>query len=378
MRVGVIANTMDSVFGIAAGGHVHFLEVAKRWSELEITVFAPEAGRRLVTQSLPGATFVALPTWAVLRNRQLSNLYRSLCSLVAWRELRRCDVLLATSHFFPDLVPALCARGGRYVVTVQHLLEPPAKRPGSLLPNTISTIFQSISVAAIRWNAAAVLVNSKSVARAMRIDERRTGVYVMTHGVEHLTSEHALQTTSRRGTAMFLGRLVPTKGVDDLIRAWRLVVDRIPDARLTIAGTGDPRYVTTLKTLTADMRLTERVVFTGPLADAERLPLLSAHALFTFPSKEEGWGIVLAEAMAAGLPCITYDLPAYREVFTQGRSSVRVGDVAAFAESTIELLLDEERRRRLKAAAQQLGATFSWTAAAAIERAALTNVALKR
>jgi glycosyltransferase involved in cell wall biosynthesis len=374
LRVGLLANTFDDIFGAVAGGHVHFIEVAKRWPQYDLVVFAPELARDVIARELPRAVFVPMPTGQrFLRTRLLRNLYRTIASVRARSVLRSCDVVIATSHFLPDVVPA-CFVGKRSVACVQHLLDPPGRRPGSFLANAISTVFQALSIDLVRRFAGALLVNGTDVADRIGF-ENKARIYVMTHGVEHLIDAQRAVAARDAGSVIYLGRLVETKGVGDLIKAWALVLEAVPDARLVIAGTGPPRFVEELRKQTNALGIERSVEFCGFVTEQEKNERLDAASIFAFPSKEEGWGLVLAEAMAHGLACVTYDLPAYRHVFTRGRRWMAVGDVAGFARSITELLTNEGLRSQLSSEALDLSAGFSWERAAAIERRAVEDVA---
>jgi glycosyltransferase involved in cell wall biosynthesis len=374
LRVGLIANTFDNLFGAVAGGHVHFIEVAKRWPDFDVTVFAPELARTIISRELPNASFVAMPSGGrFIRYSLLRNLYRTITAVRRISVLRSCDVVIATSHFLPDVVPGSLA-GRRSIVCVQHLLDSPRKRPGSFASNAISATFQDISLRFARRFAGALLVNRREVADQIRFRDAKR-IYVITHGVEHLLDAERAIIGRQDGRVVYLGRVVETKGIEDLLSAWALVVDAVPRARLVIAGTGAPRYTESLRKLACELGVADSVEFCGFVTEEQKNRLLDSAMLFAFPSKEEGWGIVLAEAMAHGLPCVTYDLAAYRNVFIRGRRSVAVNDVGGFARHIAELLTDEAQRTELSAAALELSKTFSWDAAAAIERRAVVDVA---
>jgi glycosyltransferase involved in cell wall biosynthesis len=376
MRVGLLANTFESSIGSVAGGHVHFLEVAKRWPEIDVVVFAPELARGTIVSQLPRATFVSMPSAdAFVGNKQIRYLLRTLLALGRREAIRSCDAVLATSHFLPDLVPAMYARRGRWLVCIPHVLDSPSVRAGARIPNTITALFQSLSLALIARFAPGVLLNDDATADAIGIDRHRTDVTVMTHGIEHLLTDPAplsnTEDIDTRPGALYVGRLVPTKGVDDLIDAWRDVARALPDARLTIAGGGDAAYVASLVERVERAGLTHAIQFAGRVSDARKAALLRDARVFVFPSKEEGWGISIAEAMAFGVPCVTYDLPAYQNVFTRGRIAAPVGDTHALASLVTRLLTVERERLELGSAARELAQSFSWQAAADIERRAL-------
>jgi rhamnosyl/mannosyltransferase len=149
--------------------------------------------------------------------------------------------------------------------------------------------------------------------------------------------------------ALFIGRLVRYKGVDILLRA----LERVPDLRLDIVGTGPegPR----LRTLAQALAITDRVRWYGEYPDDD-IPRRMAEAHFVvLPSVtvEEMFGLVAVEAMAAGRPVITTDLPSgVREVNSHGRTGlvVPLRDPEALAEAMNTLAADPALRARLGAA----------------------------
>lgn len=86
-------------------------------------------------------------------------------------------------------------------------------------------------------------------------------------------------------------------------------------------------------------------------------------------------GIAVAEAMAFGLPCLTYDLDIFREIFIAGRLTVPAGKVGALADLIVTLLTNETIRRRYAEEALELSRAFSWSRAAQIEGDALSEIA---
>lgn len=146
--------------------------------------------------------------------------------------------------------------------------------------------------------------------------------------------------------AIFIGRLVPYKGLDILLRA----LEQVPELRLDIVGSGPqgPR----LRTLAQALAITDRVRWYGEHPD-EDLPRRMADADFlVLPSVtvEEMFGLVVLEAMAARRPVITTAVPsAVREVNVPGVTGMEVPlrDVAALAEALEALSRDPERRRQM-------------------------------
>ena len=112
-----------------------------------------------------------------------------------------------------------------------------------------------------------------------------------------------------------VGRLHQRKGIDHLIRALPEVRERVPDARLLVAGRGEREGE--LRSLVGRLGLADAVEFLGFVAD-EDLPDLYARAMvFAMPSLYEGFGIVMLEAMASHLPVVAFRTGATPEVIEE-------------------------------------------------------------
>jgi phosphatidylinositol alpha-mannosyltransferase len=133
-------------------------------------------------------------------------------------------------------------------------------------------------------------------------------------------------------SVLFLGRDEPRKGLDVLLNAWPSVIERVPGARLTVAGSqrkGDH----------------PNVRFLGPVSEnRKRQELRSASILVAPNTGGESFGIVLVEGMAAGCALVASSLPAFHEVAGDAAIYVRPKDPSAVARALITLLLDEEVR----------------------------------
>ena len=107
---------------------------------------------------------------------------------------------------------------------------------------------------------------------------------------------------AERPLALFLSRLHPKKGLDRLIPAWKALAERMPEARLLIAGTGELDYVASLQKLAADSGLGDGVVFLGQLVGHQKWEALVDADVFVLPSHQEGFSMAITEALAAGCP----------------------------------------------------------------------------
>ncbi|GAB3201155.1 MSMEG_0565 family glycosyltransferase [Nocardioides hungaricus] len=115
------------------------------------------------------------------------------------------------------------------------------------------------------------------------------------------------------------------------------------------------------------LRLGEDVVLLGTVPDAELPRWFAAADGFAFPSMKEGWGLVVLEAMAAGLPVVTSDIEVFHEFLADEEDVLmtRAGDPESLARGLARLIDDEPARRRLAARGPMLAAAYSWERTAA-------------
>src|SRR5215471_8938110 len=162
------------------------------------------------------------------------------------------------------------------------------------------------------------------------------------------------------GAIGFLGRMdEPRKGLPLLMRAFEIVGTARPDLRLLIAGPGD--VVEVASRVPAPLR--DRVVLLGQVSEATKVQVYHSVDVFCAPNTGgESFGIVLAEAMAAGAPIVASDLDAFRRVLRGGRAGELFvsGDPADLAAAIARLLDDPQRRATLSAAASAAVRDYDW------------------
>jgi glycosyltransferase involved in cell wall biosynthesis len=151
-----------------------------------------------------------------------------------------------------------------------------------------------------------------------------------------------------------VGRQDPQKGHDVLLAAFDRLAAARPEVWLLVvgrAGHATPALEAHLSRSPAAVR--ERVRLLGHRRDVG--DLLAASDVFVFPSRYEGLGGAVVEALALALPVVASDLPALREVVTPDREGLLVppGDPAALAAAVAHLLASPQRRAEMGAAARR-------------------------
>lgn len=171
-------------------------------------------------------------------------------------------------------------------------------------------------------------------------------------------SAKAVAQTRKNYASVAIGRLVPQKGFDLLLDAFSRVAGRHPEWSLTIIGKGPLRDQ--LEAQARSLGLTGRVEFLGELLDP--FSVLRAADLFVFSSRFEGFGNALVEAMACGLPAISFDCVAGpSDIIRDGIDGILVPpqDAGALAAAMDRLMGDNDERARLASRAPEVQARFS-------------------
>ena len=166
-------------------------------------------------------------------------------------------------------------------------------------------------------------------------------------------------------TVGFLGRVVSIKDVKTLLRAARLVCDRLPEAKFLIIGPTDeePEYFAQCTELSSQLELHNSVIFPGPQSPLKAMPQMDVMVL---TSVSEGLPFVVLEALAAGVPIVSTDVGACRELLQHREDQpdaadacgliTEAGNASQIASALVQLLTDhtmnhamgEAGRRRVR------------------------------
>ena len=158
---------------------------------------------------------------------------------------------------------------------------------------------------------------------------------------------------------LWVNRLDPQKGFEIMLRAFERLASEVVGVHLLVAGDGRDRAL--LRSLPGDLR--SRILRLGTVPHGD-LPRYHADAdVFVSPATgQESFGIVLVEAMAAGVPVVASDIAGYREVVRDGVDGLLVppGDPSALAAAIRRVLSEPELAATLKAAGRSRAEAFSW------------------
>ena len=215
--------------------------------------------------------------------------------------------------------------------------------------------------------AAALLCPSRFAARdaVARLGIREERVTIVPWGVDHERFRPVARRLFEFPYVLYVGTEQPRKNVASLLRAFAALAAERPDLRLVKVGApggeGDAFRGRTERVVD-ELRLGDRVVFTGRIPEDELVAAYAGAACLVLPSLHEGFGLPPLEAMACGCPVV---------VSTAGSLPEVVGDAGLVVEpepralaDAIRATLHDDRRTELRARGLRRAARFTWRAAA--------------
>lgn len=285
--------------------------------------------------------------YPVVRNGGRGTQY--LLAPFATRRFRDADVLVEVVNGMPYLSP-LWWRGPR-VGFVHHVHGDQWHQHFGFPVATIGRTLETRAFPRLARNDLVATVSPSTRAELVGIGIPEEHVRVLQLGVdEHLRV--AAPTESPEPLFVACGRLSPNKQYGVLLDVWA-EVQREVGGRLVIIGEGIEREA-------LSRRLPPGAELPGFVDEATKAQLLRDAWLFLHVARQEGWGLVLLEAAAAGTPSLALDAIGVRDAVVDGESGVLVSDPSTMAKRWIELAGDADQRRALAEGALRRANRFQW------------------
>ncbi len=202
------------------------------------------------------------------------------------------------------------------------------------------------SVRKVLDRAAAVVTMSKSWANVIKKYTSNRRMYTIYNtAAEKEFKKVGTPQRSNKVVVLFLGNLIPSKGLDDLLQAIPGVVTRSSNVLFRLCGYGDAERI---RRIIAERGLENFVELLGKISDDEKYRQFLSADIYTLPSYFEGMPGSILEAMAAGLPVIATEVGGIPEQVIDGETGylIQPGDVSSLTERLVRLCVDAERREK--------------------------------
>lgn len=270
-------------------------------------------------------------------------------------DLENIKVLYSPGDFFVNVIPAVFLKRkipkSTLAVMIFHINKSPFVREVPFLQGSISYLSQRVSFYFIKRHADVVFVLSDLVKKELlslgfknKIASTGAGLHT-NEFTKNLKSQKSF--SQRRNDLVFFNRLDYTKGIFDLPKILANVKKKNPNVTLHIIGSGKKTITDELKQEFKNYGCLGSVTFYGYVKKkTDVYKILGNSKIFLQPSFEEGWSIVLHEAILCGCIPVVYDLPIYKEIFGLLIIKSPVKNFKHFSNNVNKTLLLKERERK--------------------------------
>jgi glycosyltransferase involved in cell wall biosynthesis len=158
-----------------------------------------------------------------------------------------------------------------------------------------------------------------------------------------------------------VSRLAPNKRIDHAVRVMKCLADRNIAAHLTIVGTGETEPL--LRQLMEELKLKDRITFTGPLSEEQKDEHLRRSHFLLHTSMREGWGLNVIEANAMGTPTVVYPVAGLVESTLHNETGIvtEAETPDAIADALVALLPQEKKYQEFRVKAWERAKTLHWS-----------------
>lgn len=347
-----------------SGGDMVFIEILKRITGFEINIITSFLGKELCKNAGLKGNFFITSDEKEFKRVIFTYLRRIIKALVLKFTLKKNDIILSSSDFLPDVLPAfllkLNYKDAVWVSHIFHLI--PAAR-------IISYLNQKISFILIKLKANCIIVdNSLLKEDLIRLGFDPSTIFVNYPGINQSILKKIKRDKDHDYQAVFMAQLRPSKGLFDLIQIWKRVCDKYPKFKLGVIGKGNNDLVERFLYECKKNGIMKNIDLLGYLPDIEAFSVIKSSRIFVFPSREEGFGMAALEAQALGLPVLAWNLPVYNEIFPKGMLKIEIGDFAQFANKIISCLTNKSLYKNLQIESIYNANRFNWNKTANIEK----------
>jgi len=333
----------------AGGSEVHADEIAQRWAAagLDVTLRTSRAHGHLADARRHG--------YRVIRRAGRHTVFLDAPVQELLRRAGRRDGLLEVWNGLPFFAP-VWARGPRatFIHHVHADMWRPVMSPGLARLGEVL----ELRVCPPLYRHARILTPSES--SKAQIVERLRIPAAQVEAVPNGVDRRFVPGTSKAEapTAITVGRLVPHKRVDELVRAAAAIRASLPTFRLVVVGEGYERP--RLEQLIEELGAWEFVELLGHVRSEDLVERYQQAWVTVSASSDEGWGMTLTEAAACGTPAVATRIPGHVDSVQDGRSGLLVDRLDELAPAILRVLRDEELRARLGRGALERAASLSW------------------
>lgn len=345
-----------------SGGDRIFLEFLRNWqNKASITIFACQETINLIKRYEINNVKIITTSNNINTSNCFSisqlikhNIVRSYVGIKTIlhnkKIINETDFVYSVSDFYPDFLPALLIKlinfkiqwiAGYYLFAPNPFSINSPYKNINYLKGLLYWLMQIPSHLITNLLANIVFITSKPDTK--KFPKKRT--VIIKGGVDVKPSQKYFKNLVlnkgkiKKYYAVFIGRLHPQKGTLELIDIWKLVTNKIPKARLAIIGNGELEPQIRLKI--SSLKLNNNIDMLGFLDGKEKFKIFKQSKIVVHPATYDSGGMAAAEAMAWGLPGVSFNLEALKTYYPKGMVKTKCFNLQEFANNIIKLNQDK-------------------------------------
>lgn len=311
MRI-LILNWRDIKNPNSGGAEILTHEMAKKWVRWghTVTQISAKFKNSKNEENLDGVKIIRLGSWNTVHIQAFFYYIKNLRGSI--------DVIVDEVHGIP-FFSSLYAPKKTVLLACEvadklffHVFSSPIAHVGIALEKLYFKLYKKTSVLAISESTKADLIRKGFPRKNIKVIPMG---FTLKYKIRKYPKE-------KKPTLIYLSRINKQKGIEDVIKAFRIIKDKIPESHLWVVGSGQSFYVEHVKKKVIKGGLFKSVTFFGFVSDKKKLELLSRAHILIFPSIHEGWGLVIAEAGVMGTPSAVYKSSGVIDVIKNGERGI--------------------------------------------------------
>ena len=352
MKILIIANVFHN-FGRSYGGGGDLI-IKKTFnkntfSNFDIDLLSNKDGLKYYSEDICFNKSFLIPNFILKLPILISYLFRSFYALRYIKEFNNYNLIYLSSDFIPDVLPIFIhkiflKKKFKLISSVFHLYEGLLTRKSSLIYNYIGFKCQRFSFMIIRTVSDKTMVINNDVKNKLinKFSFDTNKVFLNYPGIDIIKTKKKYK---KEKYFLYVGRIAKTKGIDDLVH----IIENLKKIyqityNLKLVGSGDPEYLKELNIKIKKLDISNQIEFLGFVEDFKKFELLEGCLAMIMPSHEEGFSIIIGEALGVGVPVIAWDLEIYKEVYENNLFYSKSFDNLEMSKKIYDLIINKSLR----------------------------------
>lgn len=275
---------------------------------------------------------------------------------------KRIDAVIDSQNGIPFFTPLVLSRDCVVILLLHHIHQHQFKMYFSPAAAMVGRWLERVGSQWVYGERSVVTVSPSTRTGARRDLHLKGNLFVVPPGITQCDIDDPLRRKrSNHPSIVCVGRLVPHKRIDTIIKAMPRLTAQLPDIQLHIIGTGQDALA--LRHLVETLGMTENISIHEGFKNEERDEMLSTAWLTVNTSEGEGWGLSVIEANALGVPALAYRRPGLRDSIWHGVTGWLLEEDSCLEESILQALkelADMDYAQQIAEKTREWAGRFTW------------------